>query len=157
MTELIGPLTFIIPMLIIYFLLPLSLFKKLLVPGTIWGLMVALILIYVMQNVFQFWHFQNIDILFINNLPIFLSAAWIPLVMLFIYLIRKFPSRIGIVILNLLFPAGATLSHYFFLLLNILSYSNWNLFYTFLVSLFIHLAITSYIFLFIQQNNFVTS
>ena len=157
MTELIGPLTFAIPLLIIYFLLPLSLFKKLLAPGIIWGFGVALILIYVMQNVFAFWYFQNIDILLINNIPIFLSATWIPLVMVFVYLLVIFPSKIGVVLLNILFPAGATLSHYIFISLNILSYSNWNLFYTFLVSLFIHLAITGYLYLFTHQKDFVYS
>ena len=157
MTELIGPLTFIIPMLILYYLLPLSIFKKLLVPGIIGGFVVALILIYVMQNIFHFWNFQNIDVLILNNLPLFLSATWIPLVMFFIYLLVKFPSKTGVILLNILFPVGATLSHYIFISLNTLSYSNWNLFDTFLVSLFIHLAITSYIFLFTRQSDYITS
>ena len=111
------------------------------------GLLVALVLIYVMQNVYGYWNFSQIDILNIAEIPIFLSACWMPVVIIFAYFISNLDSIFMIIFLNLIFPLGATFLHYIFLLTGQLSYTNWNLFYTFVVSLVIHLAITLYLYL----------
>ena len=146
-TNFISPVIFFILLTTMFLIVPYEQIKKFLSLGLIGGLVVAFILIYFMQNFFGFWDFFNLDIWYFLEMPVFLSAVWIPVVIIFAHFLEIAEYLTTAVFIILLFPAGATLVHYFLINLNLLVYFNWNLFYTFLVSLGIHLGITYYLYI----------
>ena len=127
--------------------------KELLKYGLVGGLVVALILVYLMQNVFGFWTFNNVDIINIIGIPILLSSAWIPSVIIFAYLLNKYNQITSIGVILFVFPLSAVVVHYVFINFGLLQYSHWNLFYTFLVSLGIHIGLAGYLYYQSRRRN----
>lgn len=121
--------------------------------GVAGGLVVALILVYLMQNVLGFWAFINVDIINVAGIPILLSTAWIPAVITFGYLITKYHEITLMSVIIFIFPLSAVVVHYIFINFGLLQYSHWNLFYTFLTSLVIHLGLTAYLYMSDQLPN----
>jgi hypothetical protein len=99
-----------------------------------------------MQNTFGFWNFHQVDLVYIFKLPFFLSAAWIPVVIIFSHFLTQSKSKLSAAITVLSFPAGSVLFLYFLMTNQMLTFHNWNLFFSFLVSLIIHLGIASYLY-----------
>jgi len=91
--------------------------------------------------------FYEVDLISIAGIPLFLSLAWLPFVIAFSHLIAQYKSSILIIVLLAAFPIGATLIHLFLLNNNMLTYHNWSLFGTLLISLVIHLAIAFYLYI----------
>ncbi|PKM88952.1 MAG: hypothetical protein CVU87_06355 [Firmicutes bacterium HGW-Firmicutes-12] len=126
--------------LFMFLIVPIERIKKLLLIGLVAGIGIAILLVYVM-NLFDFWTFHGADVLNLYGIPIFLSLAWVPLVIAFIHLFTEFYQpwqRVGLV---LLFPAGAIILHYLLLQKGALTYKSWNLFFTYIVSVIIHFGI----------------
>jgi len=146
-TYFISPVIFLFLLIIMFLIVPYTQILKFLNLGLIGGLVVALVLIYFMQNFYGYWDFVNIDIWHFIEIPIFLSAAWIPVVIIFAHFLNKIDYLSPLIFIILIFPAGATFLHYLFIYFDLLAYSDWNLFYTFLVSLGIHSGITYYLFI----------
>jgi hypothetical protein len=127
-------------------LVPWTRIRQLLPVGLVAGLVTALILVYLMQNVFQFWTFYQVDFLVVGGIPFFLSATWVPLVICYSHLLAQYRRAWSTALLILSFPAGATAVHYLLILNKMLQYQRWNLGYTFLLGLLIHLGIFAYLY-----------
>ncbi len=115
--------------------------------GLSFGLGIAIILVILMQNVFGFWRFANADILHIYNIPLLISAAWIPTVIVYAHFLAKRVSFTRILILIGLFAMASVVIHYLLLANQMLIYENWNLFLTFSIAGSIHLAIAVYLYM----------
>ncbi|MCF8010515.1 MAG: hypothetical protein K9L17_06080 [Clostridiales bacterium] len=146
MEGLVGPLTFAGGIVVTILLVPWERIKELSLIGVIGGLGVALLLVYLMQNIFGLWMFHGIDLVYINKIPLFLSAAWIPLIVIFSHLLAQYKHFWQIIAILFLFPGASAFFHLFFILNDMLTYNNWNLFLTGLVSLGIHLSIMIYLY-----------
>jgi hypothetical protein len=127
-------------LLFMFLLVPVERIKKLLTTGLVAGLGIAILLVLIMEKT-GFWTFHGADVLNIFGIPIFLSLAWFPLVIAFIHLCMEYRHFFARVSILLFFPAGATMLHYLLLNKDGLTYKSWNLIYTFLISVLIHLGI----------------
>ena len=117
----------------------------LLLVGFTVGVVFAFALILLMQNVWGFWVFRGVDLFNILEVPFFLTVAWMPIIIAFSHLLAQYENftMFGVILLG--FPLGATIIHLILLANNMLVYTNWNLVYTFLISLGIHLAVMVYL------------
>lgn len=157
-----GSFIFLASLIIMFYFVPWTKIKSLALTGLVGGFVVALVLLYLLQNLWGFWEFYRVDLIKIRDIPIILSAAWVPMVITFSYLLTKYVNYpeytdktkhanqnsklLKIVGLVILFPALATAVHFLLLANEMLFYHNWNLSLTFLVSLVIHLGILYYLY-----------
>lgn len=145
MEGLVGPIVFAFGLFFMMLVVPRERIRDLLPVGIVVGVVVAFALVYLMQNVWGFWVFRGVDLFNILGVPFFLTVAWLPVIIAFAHLLAQYRSvaMIGVILLG--FPLGATLIHVIMLANNMLAYTNWNLVYTFLVSLGIHMAVLVYL------------
>ncbi|HZK56567.1 MAG TPA: hypothetical protein VFC84_20615 [Desulfosporosinus sp.] len=151
--NLAGLTILLLTSIIMVFIVPTEKFKELWKLGLVGGLVIALILVYLMQNVWGFWTFKHVDIINIAGIPILLSVAWIPSVITFGYLMTKYHEITLIGVILFVFPLSAVAVHYIFIQLGLLQYSHWNLLYTFLISLGIHIGLATYLYMSDQLPN----
>jgi hypothetical protein len=144
--NLAGPIIFIGGLILMLLIVPWERIKALFWVGIIGGLLVALILVYLMQNVYHFWVFHQVDLVYIFQIPFFVSAGWIPAIIVFSHLLTQYKSLVLIGIATLAFPTAATLIHILLIANKMLTYHNWNLVLTFLISLVIHIGIVGYLY-----------
>ncbi|MCK8818073.1 hypothetical protein MWH28_11960 [Natroniella sulfidigena] len=144
--NLVGGLILLLSLFFMFLVVPEQKIREFFNIGLVGGLVLALILVYLMQNMFGFWNFHNVDIIVIGDIPLLLSVAWLPIIIIFSYLVVKFKTIPAFLSIILSFPLAAVVVHYFLIDYGLLSYTNWNLLYTFLASLLIHLGITYYIY-----------
>lgn len=103
-------------------------------------------MIYLLQNVFGYWTYNRADVLHILGVPFLVAASWAPFVIIFSHLLSQYDD-IFLVGLNLaFFPLGGTVVHVIMLANQMLTYNNWNLAYTFLMGLLIHIGILMYLY-----------
>lgn len=152
-----GLMILLITSVLMILIVPKERIKELFKFGVVGGLVVALVLVYSMQNVLGFWTFNNVDIINIIGIPILLSAAWIPFVITFAHLLNKYHDITSISIIMFAFPLSAVVVHYILINVGLLQYSHWNLFYTFLVSLGIHIGLAGYLYMSDQLPNLTKS
>ncbi len=150
-----GLILFLATLLLMIFIVPLERIKQLFVIGLLGGFGGGLVLIYVLQNIFGFWEFQNrADLIFFLDIPIFISLSWLPIVITFCHLLTQYkniPLIVGIIVSV---PLAAVFIKYLMLENGMLNYVNWNLFDTFLVSIGIHIGITTYMYFTNRLENF---
>lgn len=146
-------LLFIAAFVALYLLVPREKIAEYFGFGLVAGPVLGLILLYVMISVLGVWTFSNIDILYIAGIPVFQALTWLPLEIGFAYYFLRSRTSLTYLTVILALPVLATLSHYVYLQLGLLEYSNWYLFSTFLVSLLIHLGLAAYLYYVIQQRN----
>lgn len=146
-TNLAGLLVLITALIVMFLLVPLKQIKDLLIVGLVGGLGVAIVLIYLMQNVFGYWVYRSVDFIYVSKIPVLLSAAWIPCIIAFSYLIIKYKQFLTRASLIIAFPLGGLLIHHLLITNQMLEYNNWNLILTFLVSVAIHAGIFAYLYL----------
>lgn len=80
------------------------------------------------------------------GVPFLVAASWTPFVIIFSHLLSQY-NDIFLVGLNLaFFPLGGTVVHVIMLANQMLTYNNWNLAYTFLAGLMIHVGILIYLY-----------
>ena len=146
-TNFVSPALLGLSLAVMFWLVPEKEIKRLLNLGLIGGLGTALVLLYIMQNRLRLWNFRGLDLVHVAEIPLLLSAIWIPVVIIFVYFLSRLESVVSTAAVIVSFPLGATLAHYLFISYDLLVYDNWSLFYTFLVSLAIHLSIAGYYYL----------
>jgi len=146
LSSLGGLITFLGGLIIMLLIVPRDNIRSLLSVGLIGGFGVALLLLYFMQNLFGFWVFYRVDFFNILDIPIILSATWIPLVITFSYLSSNYTNLIPIVGFIIAFPVASVLVHLLFIVNGMLFYNNWNLMLTFILSLIIHIGIAIYLY-----------
>ncbi len=144
--NLVGPIIFLIGATLVFYIIPKEKIKKLLPFGLIAGLGIALLLLYLMQEVWGRWLFYRVDLLYFYEIPFFLSLAWLPMVMLFAYFLKTSSHNLFSFIVILAFPLGATLVHWGLLHNRMLVYHRWDLLGTFGVSLLIHSVLYVYLY-----------
>lgn len=154
LSNLVGPLLFLIGVVFMFLLVPMQRIRDLFNVGLVGGLAVALLLIFLMQNVLGFWNFRTIDLVNPGGVPFFIALSWLPFIIAFSHLLAQYHNTLLITLLLLAFPLGTVLVHLIFLYSRSLAYSDWNLFLTFFVSLAIHLALTLYLYLTGRLENF---
>ena len=141
-----GLLAFAGSAVLMFVLVPWQRVKELAAEGTIIGLGIAIALIYMMQNYLGLWNFNRVDLINIAGMPFFLSAAWIPVVIIFWHLLTQYKNWTLILVVLLAFPLAATFVQLLLVNNNMLVFRNWNLFFTYLVSLGIHITILGYLY-----------
>ncbi len=141
-----GPLVFLGGLLLMFLLVPWERVKELAFVGLVGGLVLALVVVYLMQNYLGFWVFRRVDLLSASGIPLFLAASWFPLIIVFSHLLAQYRSLLPVVLILLAFPLGATLLHLLLRASGMLLYRNWNLPLTFILSLGIHLVIMFYLY-----------
>lgn len=125
---------------------PLERIVKLLPVGLVGGLGAAFLLIYLLQNVFGYWTYNRADVLHVLGVPFLVAASWAPFVIIFSHLLSQYDD-IFLMGLNLaFFPLGGTVVHVIMLANQMLTYNNWNLAYTFLMGLLVHIGILMYLY-----------
>ncbi|MCL6639283.1 MAG: hypothetical protein K6T80_06345 [Firmicutes bacterium] len=145
--DLFGPIAFLVGAIVMFLIVPWDRVKDRAFFGVVSGLGMALALIYLMQNIFGFWTFRGVDLVYLAGMPVFLAAVWTPLVITFAYLIAHYNNITMVVLILTGFPLIATIAHYFLVENRMLAYSNWNLVYTFFLAAGIHLGIALYLYL----------
>lgn len=144
--NLAGMIFFILGTVLMLILVPMDRVIKFSLVGLIGGLGVALCLVHVMQNVFSFWVFKGVDLLYVRGIPIILSSAWIPIEITYSHLTTRAKSWLTRLGLLIAVPVAAAVAHYILILNKMLTYNFWNLTGTFMVSLAIHIALLAYLY-----------
>lgn len=144
--NLAGMILFILGTILMFILVPMDRIIKFSLLGLIGGLGVALVLVHVMQNIFSYWVFKGVDLLYIRGIPVLLSSTWIPIEIIFGHLTTKTRSLLTRISLLFAVPLASAFVHYLLILNKMLSYNYWNLTGTFLVSLAIHAVILGYLY-----------
>lgn len=143
--NLTGPLLFLAGTIFMLLVVPWQRIKELFAIGLVAGIGMAILLNYLMQNVLAAWVYHRVDIFSPAGIPFFLSAAWTPIIITFCHLLSQYKNLWLPGILLGAFPVGATFLQFLLRSGGLLEYNNWNLLYTFLVSLVIHLGIATYL------------
>lgn len=113
--------------------------------GLVGGFGTALLLTYLMSNIFGFWKFVAGDII-LGGIPLFLAATWLPLVIMYCYFVSKSREILHLILATAGFAALATAAHWYFIRTDILIYSGWSLLYTFILAAVIHTAVLYYLY-----------
>ncbi len=146
LVNLAGPLIFLVALASMFLIVTWKRIKELFWMGIIGGLALALILVLIMQNIYGFWVFYQVDLIYLFKIPFFLSAGWIPIIIIFSNYLLNTKNILLIAAIILSFSAGATGIHYLLIKNNMLTYNNWNLLLTYFQSLLIHIGITAYLY-----------
>ncbi|MCK8825129.1 hypothetical protein [Fuchsiella alkaliacetigena] len=149
LTNLAGPFLLLLGTILMLLVVEWEAIKELLLFGIFGGFGIGLALNYIMQNVFGFWIFQNADLINFFGIPILLSAAWTPVIIIFAYLIINSDASMNIGTL-LAFPLAAALVQYLLTLNQMLTLNNWNLVFSYLLSLTIHAGLIGALYLIAQ-------
>lgn len=113
--------------------------------GLVGGWGVALLLILVLQNVLEVWRFQDVDLLYLGQVPLFLSAVWVPLVIAFGHLVTVSRGWRSVALLIGVFSLMAGLAHWFMLAQGTLIYHRWSLWHTVGLAAVIHAGLAYYL------------
>jgi len=145
-TEWFGISLFAGTILALFLLVPLPRIKDLLLVGFMGGGILAFVLLHLMQNVWDFWTFIEVEPFTVMEIPFFLSLSWFPIIIIYSHLLSQYRSVVLMLLLLISFPLAATLVQAYLLENQLLVYQDWNLILTFLLSLGIHLVISWYLF-----------
>lgn len=141
-----GLAAFIGTAVLMAIVVPQMYIKRFLWMGVVGGVLLAIILISIMQSLLGLWIFGSIDLVYLNNTPIFLSAVWLPLVIMFSYFVSTSNNHLfRVAILIGTFALIATISHWLLLSAGLLVYRNWSLIYTFILASVIHVMLYAYL------------
>lgn len=149
-----GPLAFIGAAVLMMIVVPRTCIQRYVWMGIVGGLLLAVLLLIIMQNVLGFWIFTDIDLLYLYNTPMSLAAVWLPLVIMFSYFVNAAnsnPTRSAALIVA--FALLATIAHWFLLTEGLLVYRSWSLVYTFILAGVIHAVLYAYLQLANQAKN----
>jgi hypothetical protein len=151
--TLTGPIAFIISIVLMFLQVPGKDIMRFWKVGLVGGLGVAIALTFTMHNLFSFWNFFRTDVI-LFGVPIFLSAAWMPLVIAYSYLVSISRNNYHIALIIAAFALIASAAHWFLLSEDMLIYIHWSVLYTFILSVAIHLVLLYYLYSTKQLENF---
>lgn len=146
LVNLAGVILFILSLIVMFAFVPRNRIKHFLWVGLIGGFGVALVLVYLMQNLSGYWIFYKVDFLYAFSIPLFLSAAWAPIIISFGYYLSHADDFLDSLAPLMLIPLGAVIVHYLLIKNEMLVYHHWHYSLTFLTSLGILLGITAYLY-----------
>ena len=145
MENIFGMVVFGSSIVLLFLTVPWQRIKEFALLGLIAGVLLAVILVHIMQNLLGVWIFHRADFT-VFGIPVFLSLAWTPLEIFFAHFLSNYRNILLIIGIILALPLGATFLHFLMLENKMLTYHHWNLMWTFLFSLAIHLGIAYYIY-----------
>lgn len=149
-----GPVAFIGTAVLMMLVVPRTYIQRYVWMGIVGGLLLAVLLLIIMQNILGFWIFSDIDLLYFYNTPMSLAAVWMPLVIMFSYFVNAGNSNLTrSAALIGAFALLATIAHWFMLTEGLLVYRNWSLVYTFILAGVIHAMLYVYLQLANQAKN----
>lgn len=149
-----GPVAFIGTAVLMMLVVPRTYIQRYVWMGLVGGLLLAVLLLIIMQNILDFWIFSDIDLLYFYNTPMSLAAVWMPLVIMFSYFVNAGNSNLTrSAALIGAFALLATIAHWFMLTEGLLVYRNWSLVYTFILAGVIHAMLYVYLQLANQAKN----
>lgn len=141
-----GLAAFIGTAVLMAFIVPQMYIKRFLWMGVVGGVLLAILLLSTMQNLLGLWIFGSIDLVYLYNTPILLSAVWMPLVIMFSYFVSTgYNQLFRNAMLIGTFALIATVSHWLLLSEGLLVYRNWSLLYTFILASVIHVMLYAYL------------
>lgn len=144
--NLTGPVAFIGTAVLMMIVVPRTCIKRFLWMGIVGGLLLAVLLLIIMQNLLNLWVFTNIDLVYFYNTPISLAAVWMPLVIMFSYFVNADNNQLTrSAALIVAFALLATAAHWVLLTEGLLTYRNWSLIYTFILAGVIHIILYAYL------------
>lgn len=117
---------------------PLERIRQLALFGVIFGVGLPFLVIGVMQNLLGFWTYRAVDPVTLAGIPVFLAFAWAPAVIMFAHFMVQYPSPLLRLLLWLTVGAGVTWLQYLHLVNNMLTFQNWTLAGTLLLTLVLH-------------------
>lgn len=144
--NLIGPLILSLSLAALLYSVPMPNIRELGRIGVFGGFVTALLMVLLMQNLWGFWIFHQVDLFDYYRIPVTLSLAWLPLIIIYSHLMITHPHPVIRIGLLSAFPLGATLFHWLLIKGGFLSYHHWSLYYTFFLSLAVHLGIAVYLY-----------
>lgn len=141
-----GPAAFVGMVVLMLIAVPQIYIKRFIWMGIIGGFVLAILILSIMQNLLGFWQFLNIDLVYLSNIPISLSAVWMPLVIMFSYFLNTGINNITrIVAMIAIFASIPVIGHWFLLSQGLLVYRDWSLTYTFILASAIHIMLYFYL------------
>ncbi len=143
--NLAGLIIFTGSLFLMFLTVPWLQIKRFALFGVVSGLAIAFALILVMQNWLGLWTFYRVDPLYINGIPLLLSAAWVPTEIVFAHFLSQYRQPFLRLWLIFFIPAISVGIHFVLIWNRMLTYRYWNLSATFLVSLAIHLGLALYL------------
>lgn len=146
--SLTGPASFVGMVIVMLFMVPRVEITRFLWMGLVGGLFLAILLLSIMQNLLGFWIFGDVDFLYLYNIPIALSAVWMPMVITFSYLVSLGVHNMArIAALIVIFASIPVIAHWFLLTQGLLVYIHWSLIHTFMLASAIHVMLYGYLYL----------
>jgi hypothetical protein len=143
--TLTGPIAFIISIVLMFLQVPGKDIMRFWKVGLVGGLGGAIVLTFTMHNLFSFWSFYRADVI-LFGVPLFLSAVWMPLVIAYSYLISISRNIYHISLIIAGFALIASAAHWFLLSEDMLVYVRWSVWYTFILSVAIHMVLLYYLY-----------
>lgn len=141
-----GPAAFVGMVVLMLIAVPQICIKRFIWMGIIGGFVLAILILSIMQNLLGFWQFLNVDLVYLSNIPISLSAVWMPLVIMFSYFLSTGINNITrIVAMIAIFASIPVIGHWFLLNQGLLVYRDWSLTYTFILASAIHVMLYFYL------------
>ena len=122
-------------------LVPWEEMRRLLLPAFLFGVIFPFMVIGVMQNLLGLWSYRGVDPVTIAGIPVFLSLAWAPALIIYAYLMARYRYITLRVLLLLSTGAGVVAIQYFHLINNNLTFQNWSLAASFFLAVAIHTVI----------------
>ncbi len=148
LTYLPGPIILAILTAAMMLAVPVERIRRLLPYGIIFGAGLGLIIIFLFQNLLGYWSFHRVDLLNAGRIPVLLALCWLPAEILFAHFMIELRSAGFKCLLWLLMGAAVVGLHYLFITNRLLTFTNWNLLGTFLLTLFIHAGLVVVLHLF---------
>jgi hypothetical protein len=143
--HMMGLIIFAGSLLVMLSTVPWAEIKRFALFGLSGGLGVGAVLTLVMQNWLGLWVFRQVDLLYLDRIPLLLLAAWTPTEIFFAHFLSRYQHLWPRLLLILFIPAISVAVHFIQLWNGMLIYRHWNLLGTFLLSLAIHVSLAYYL------------
>ncbi len=136
-----GVIIFGALMVVMVLVVPLEKIRKLAVFGLLSGVLLPFLVIHIMQNVLGLWIHRGIDPVTIADIPVFFAITWLPAVIMFAHFIVQYRSFVLVILLLMAVGGGVAGIQFLLIANNMLTFNNWVLFESFLLTMGIHLGL----------------
>lgn len=136
---------------IAFLLIPLSIFKRLLLFGFIGGFLYTWIVQILAVHVFHIWTFTK-DILVLGDIPFFFVLSWTGVTFIFGFLLLRFTKFQYLIVLG--FALIAALMNFTAQTHQMIKHDNWSLFQTFMFGVFSHVLMLYLLKLLFKKKEF---
>lgn len=128
-------------MLVMFLVVPMERIRQLGLFGFLSGVLLPFLVIHIMQNVLGLWMHHRVDPVYLAEIPVFFAISWLPAVIIFAHFMVQY--RTPVLRFLLLLAAGGGVAGIQLLLIanNMLTFNNWSLFESFLLTILIHLGL----------------